>query len=138
MPPSDGANFSRREDRSRKKKNSRAPTSAKGALVFEVNDLIAKYQSELISKEEHDQRYYKTHGPYVLDNRFSKGGGDVYYDAACVRGLGSIANDPRGTGFKANARLVVGKNGASLRALRSIFDGEEILASYGKGYWKGR
>ena len=54
---------------------------------------------------------------------------------------GRWVNDPKGTGLRANATLVPwnGPNGearACVRTTRRIAAGEEILASYGSGYWK--
>lgn len=51
---------------------------------------------------------------------------------------GRWANDPRGSGRRANARFAADhvRGRASLRATKAIRKGEEVLVSYGKQYWK--
>lgn len=100
--------------------------------VFKKNDVIAEYAGELISREELARRYNNVTAPYTLASA-QKG---KYIDAACKRGLGSLANDPRGTGLQANARLSVGRNGGNLKATKNIYHGQEILTSYGRDYWR--
>ena len=68
-------------------------------------------------------------------------GKDRMIDATFHRGWGAMANDARRSVFKNNARLVVsrrpgGKFVCTLKAFSTILNGEEILASYGPGYWK--
>ena len=99
--------------------------------VFRTGNLIAQYDAEIISESILKMRYGNKTAPYGLKGY----GRDKFLDAACHRGVGSLANDPRGSGQRANARLVVGKNGASLRATKALYSGDEILVSYGKEYW---
>ena len=100
--------------------------------VFRKGNLITTYDAERITLSELKARYGNQTAPYAL-----AGHGNGVHDAACHRGMGSLANDPRGTGRRSNARLVVGRNGGSLRATRSVFSGDEILVSYGREYWRG-
>jgi len=56
-------------------------------------------------------------------------------------GYGRWANDPRGSGRRANAKLSVSTTGdgvrcGCLRTIRPIKKGDEIYVSYGRSYWR--
>ena len=63
---------------------------------------------------------------------------DIIIDAACLRGLGSYANGAR-NGLRSNARFCVHPQSKSARlvATRRIRSGDEVIAAYGPGYWRG-
>ena len=54
-----------------------------------------------------------------------------------TRDMGRWANDPRGSGRRANARFSYNaRTGvARLRAMRKLHKGEEVLVNYGREYW---
>ena len=68
--------------------------------------------------------------------------GQAAVDAARTNcGEGRWVNDPRGTRQRANSKFVLhtprgGPRRACVRTLRPIEKGEEILVSYGNGYWR--
>jgi len=73
---------------------------------------------------------------YVMAMHFN-----VHVDARAHLGyLGRFANDARGTGAEPNATFVkdVPSRSARLKTLRTVERGEELLVSYGDGYWRAR
>jgi hypothetical protein len=112
---------------------------AKGAQPFKKGERIAAYSGdwmELLPGAASDQQG----GEYCLQVKKS-----LAIDAARTNtALGRWANaphgakDPSGRRLRANAQLVadpVRKQG-SVRAMRNIQPGEEILVSYGATYWR--
>jgi hypothetical protein len=109
-------------------------------LVFKNKDIIGKYEGEILTKKELDKRYdYKikkgkkfekveTTAPYTIERDDGK-----FIDGACKRNFIAYANDPHGTKLKTNAKLL----NDTLVATRNIWQGDEILWSYGKSYWSG-
>jgi transposase InsO family protein len=73
-------------------------------------------------------------GAYYLELRSPPG---TAVDAARTNaGDGRWVNDPKGTGKRANCKFV-GQNGSAVvETTRRIAAGEELLASYGGGYWR--
>jgi len=88
---------------------------------------IIKYIGDIVDKKEIDRRYGKgerTTAPYAFKLKKK----DSFADAACRRGTGSFANTRPG---HQNARFV--KSGA-LYPTKTIRNGDEIFASYGRAY----
>lgn len=106
---------------------------AKGSKPIRRNERIALYSGDWVELLPDDD---STGGPYFLQLTRRLG-----IDAARTNtALGRWANDPRGNaaGLRANARLVIdtrNRQGA-LKASRTIYPGQEIFCSYGRGYWK--
>jgi hypothetical protein len=101
-------------------------------LVFKQNDYICDYGGEKITKRELDARYGNYTAPYALFVRQRKGKGGHYVNAACMRGVGAMANHANAA--RANARLApMGASGA-LKATKPIYEGDEILVDYGSEY----
>jgi len=124
-----------------------APAGATAAVrnrqapLFRKGDLIVPYAPvEELTSGELDERYdyggWQVTAPYAVPLPSSA---DVVFDAACVRNVGSLANDPRGRrGLRANAELSEQEGGVLwLRATRPIRDRDEILLNYGPDYWAG-
>lgn len=139
----------------------------KGSVVFRENRLIVPYMGESLSKRDLDARYGNGLATYayalpkegivyvVNDDCLGKAEGlstcatypykrsEPYaVDAGCVRGVGSLANSPYLTGKRANAEFaMIEEEGKIPRpwlvSIADIKDGEEILVSYGPGYFKG-
>jgi len=110
-------------------------------VVFEKDDLIVSYIGEVLNQNELDNRYVGADetAPYTEDVD-----DDVYVDAACMRGVASLANDARpgstcvGDTCKTNAKFVSeGGNYPFLKAIRRIRNGHEIFVEYGDFYWGG-
>ena len=81
--------------------------------------------------EQQKQQYYGPDrtGPYVLGSTE-----DNQIDGACFRWAGSMCN---GSSRRrdSNVEYTAGDHGVHwLRALRPIYDGEELIAYYGGGY----
>lgn len=124
-------------------------------VLFKKGDLICWYISEQMERGLIHERY-----PGDMTAPYGFGATkDLAYDAACVRGMGAIANnahrryDRRGKKLANNAKIRVQNkqagitrdiNNGELRvganpfpvivATRDIRDGEEILADYGDEY----
>jgi hypothetical protein len=115
------------------------PDAQRGAIVFQEGDKFGRYNKEQISAAELERRYPgDVTSPYAWQKNQSEA-----IDAACVREVGSLANDARGSRFRNNARIwyrmrQVGgrrKKEICLQATRPIKQGEEIFVSYGPEYW---
>ena len=113
------------------------PNAGKGLFAlrdFAKDEWICDYGGELMSMAALHARYpgdaVAPYGEQISTNRGT--------DAACVRGLGSMAN---GVARKrdANAKTQTRVPGRTpwLRALRRIRAGEEILNHYGPEYFAG-
>ena len=106
-------------------------------IVFHKGDKIAAYGGEILNKAELDRRYPgDTMAQYVLQVNKNK-----YIDARNTKaGVARYANDPRGSGKTANAKLKAAPaaDKGKLEASRNIHENEEILTSYGPEYWGGR
>jgi len=126
------------------------PTDAAGKVIFEKGDPIAGYQPcETLTRNElyarHAYRCADT-GEVQFTTPYAMSTDDpaLFYDATCVRSLGSMVNDARGRLHPTTGKRM--RNNAALRswgsdgapfvvATRRIRDGDEILCSYGRGYW---
>ena len=113
------------------------PKAPAGAIVFKKGATICPYFGEVLSKKQLDDRFQpgkKNTSPYALEiskNRF--------VDSACFQSIGSKANSAKGSGgaFKNNAKFSNSSQypfSSTLKAVRNIRNGEEILVSYGAGY----
>lgn len=92
-------------------------------IVFRKGDVIIGYHGERINKATLDHRYGQYTAPYGLQRQR-----DQFEDAACKRGVGSLANHKQGS--QANARYSVGRDGMNLVAIKNIRNGQEIFCSY--------
>lgn len=129
-------------------------TKKKGEVVFKKNDLIAQYNGDALNNAELNSRYGSggQTATYTWYNDKLK----VNLDSACKRYLGAFANDPKGTGKRANTTLKHKKVNqrdrdhinhlrykdlpsrvSGLVALRDIKNGEEVLVNYGADWWDG-
>jgi uncharacterized protein len=121
-------------------KKSQIPSAGKGLWAeknFKRNEVIVKYEGEVISWKECERR-----------NQAQDGFGDYYLYISknkCIDAQyttwapGRYANDASGlrriVGLRNNARYEIIKGEAVIKASRNIKSGEEIFVSYGRGYW---
>jgi len=114
------------------------PTRPAGAVVFNVGDVICKYQGEILTDQEIDQRYNyngeEYTAPYALEEKRNKN-----IDCSCKRGIGSLCNH---SSTHDNAEFRKGYTGRgvnrrdyiNVRAKRIIYNRQEILVNYGNEY----
>lgn len=139
---------------------------------FSPRSLVCPYMAERVSRAELDRRYGE--GDVTAPYGVRAGSSTTFYDAACRRGIGALANDAHGrAGLRNNAMLKASNAELRRRWLTSlerrkvltdeqlafvrrdmrrryqtgvwvqttgarIAPGNEILVSYGAGYWTGR
>eukprot|EP01031_Cornospumella_fuschlensis_P040212 gene40212-48998_t len=96
-------------------------------VVFRAGNTICTYNGQLINAEELADRYGDHNAPYAI--RLSK---REAIDAACKRGVGALGNTNRGMN---NATLSISTQNktASVKATKTIRNGNEIFISYGRG-----
>jgi hypothetical protein len=101
-------------------------------VVFEKDARIIRYEGEVVTDQELRRRYGDKTAPYAAGER------GLYIDGACQRSAGSMANGSN-KNHKHNAvyAVALGPRTIFLRANKNIRHGEEILCSYGQGYWSG-
>jgi ribonuclease HI/exonuclease III len=102
---------------------------------FAPGSHLTSYLGEILSKEQLEARYGDDSftAPYAVSVSTN-----IFIDAACFRGIGAYANGAR-NGLRSNARFCVhpASRSARLVATRRIRSGDEIIAAYGPGYWRG-
>ena len=101
-----------------------------GDIVFRRGQKIADFDGDMITTATTARRYGPNTGPYAVGSTRER-----REDAACRRGVGSMANTARGTGRRNNARLSRRTDGThTLKATRIIRNREEILIPYSGSY----
>lgn len=113
-----------------------------GDVVFEKGDYICPYLGEFVSKNELQRRYCESSTrPEVttITTPYAFNTGKYDIDGALYRGPAVYANDAKGSGYRNNSSLEFDEDSKKLKlyATRKIRNGEEILTSYGSGYWRG-
>jgi len=106
--------------------------------VFRAGDFIVPYGGHELKQSTLDRLYDYTEGgrrvenagPYAIESERK----NHVMDGMCYRHAGAFANDVRGTRFRPNAEIWPD----GLRALRSIYKGDEIYVNYGADYWAGQ
>jgi hypothetical protein len=104
-------------------------------LVFHTGDEIIIYDGRVVNSRRIHDTYREYTAPYAVRIY----GSQNMKDAACLRGIGSIANTHRNPDLR-NARLVTKVTPRTLRrsvvleATRDIYHGEEIINDYGHEY----
>lgn len=98
-------------------------------IVFNKNDVICPYSSELINLIELNKRYGEYTAPYAVE--LSK---EVYRDGAIERGIGSFIN--HAPQRKVNSRFSVNQRNKTVNivATKRIRNNEEIYLNYGRQY----
>jgi hypothetical protein len=115
------------------------PGAEEGEKVFRKGDRVAIYFGERKSREQLSRDFGIDHtAPYALAVS------DGVIDAACVRSVGALVNthrrggdvSPQGGGT--NCRYAVqqrpGVGHVNMVATRNIYQGQELLAPYGRDY----
>lgn len=101
------------------------------AVIFARGAPIVAYGGETLTQHELNARYGKNDtAPYAyqLDGTRNV----AYENAACQRGVASLAN--HASGSRANAELHTRGRKAFIRAKKNIMNGDEILLDYGDQY----
>jgi hypothetical protein len=103
---------------------------------FDRGDYITQYGGIQTNQAQLDgiYDYIGTDGVLIEPTAPYAISGNEIVDAACMRAAGSFANDPEGSGHRANARML--HNTTFLQATTTIRPGEEIFMSYGNLYWR--
>lgn len=121
-------------------KESQIPSSGMGLWAkkdFKRGDIIVKYDGDKITWKECERRNEKQEGfggyyLYINERKCI----DAQYT---LWAMGRYANDATGMirikGLRNNSRYEIRKGEAFIIASRNIKAGEEILVSYGRGYW---
>eukprot|EP01031_Cornospumella_fuschlensis_P027632 gene27632-33370_t len=97
-------------------------------VVFRDGDRIAKYNGQLINAQELEERYGGYTAPYGV-----KVNAREAIDCACKRGVGALGNT-RPTANNATLSVNTRDKTASVKASRTIRNGQEIFISYGRAY----
>ena len=104
------------------------------AILFRRNETIIRYTGQHINETELNRRYGDDTAPYTVE--YKKG---HFIDAACKRGIGSLANHRPSR--LANAKFVLTRSrqtnridGVKLVATKSIRNDTEIFVNYGREY----
>lgn len=100
--------------------------------IFKKGDTIIKYGGEPVTAQQLQARYGNFTAPYGLS--VTK---NVFENGACVRGVGTLAN--HAVKSLANAKYSYATINrrpayAVIKALKNIYDGDEILVHYGAEY----
>ena len=118
-------------------KTSSVPGAGKGLWAatrdFRIGEVIAQYTGDLVPTAEGGQADGFRGSHYVLELSEA-----VSIDAARTNTAdGRMVNDARGSGQRPNCRFSVDQRTkrATLRAVRRITKGTEILVSYGRSFW---
>lgn len=106
--------------------------------IFRQGDFIVPYGGHELKQSTLDRLYdyveggrrVENAGPYAIGSERK----NYVIDAMCYRQAGAFVNDVRGTRHQPNAELY--EDG--LRAIRSIYKGDEIYVDYGADYWEGQ
>lgn len=100
-------------------------------IVFRNGDKICSYNGEVLTLDEHLERYQRESAPYTAQlNR--QNNIQMYEDASLQRGIGSLINH---SVRKSNCRMSIGRgNTNSFVATKNIKNNQEIFVNYGKAY----
>ena len=99
-------------------------------IIFRIGDKIVVYNGEVVTHAELNRRYGdRFTAPYAVSE------GRAVVDAACTRGVGSIANYATG-GKRNNAQFSYNRRTKlfTLVATKNIRNGAEIFVTYGRAY----
>lgn len=98
------------------------------ASVFRKGDFIVDYDGQRVTAATVERRYGEWTAPYTVQNANLE---DGYEDAACRRGVGSIANQSK---TRPNAEFVSFGSRVALFALKAIRNHTEVLVDYNGEY----
>ena len=102
-----------------------------------AKEKICSYEGPQVSQERVDEGYGKTND-YLAEVVTDRSTGEmIIIDGEGMSHFGRFANDPLDD-LAVNAKIVWVGNKAVLVATTDIVAGDEILISYGTGYWKER
>lgn len=117
--------------------DSQIPNAGKGlftAIPILKNEIISRFEGEIISNKEALRRAKKGQAQYFIDMR----DGNIL-DSMNVECFAKYANDAKGyvkSNFKLNSLITFDDDdNICLIAKRDIETGEEVFCGYGKVYW---
>lgn len=97
-----------------------------GTLMFKKGQMVVEYDGQVIDQKELVQRYGDFTAPYGIQATAV-----LYEDGACRRGVGTMVNHSK----RANVKFYRGaQNRIKLRAMKHIYNGQELLVNYGREY----
>ena len=100
-------------------------------IVFRKDDQICPYNGQILTLNQHLNRYAKESAPYSVELH-RKHGIQMYEDASLQRGIGSLINHSR---LNDNCRMSIRRdNTIVLVATKNIKNHSEILVNYGRRY----
>lgn len=103
-----------------------------GGIVFRRGDVVCEYGGDPVSMATLDARYPDdATAPYGVEQDAAA---DRYENAACRRGVGSLANHAPGAASNARYWRSPADGRVHLRATRAIRNGDEVLCDYGSAY----
>lgn len=116
-------------------KTSTLPNAGNGLFAlkeFQKYDIITEYIGDKITNTNADEIYGVELNDLIpygvsLNSRY-------IIDSACVRGIGSLANDSRSSKIN-NASLIIEKGHVFLQATKKILIGQEVFVNYGNEYF---
>eukprot|EP01031_Cornospumella_fuschlensis_P025540 gene25540-30837_t len=97
-------------------------------VVFRDGDRIARYNGQLINAQQLQDRYGGYTAPYGVQVNTRQ-----VIDCACKRGVGSLGNT-RPAANNATLSVNTRDKTASVKATRTIRNGQEVFISYGCAY----
>jgi len=111
------------------------PNLPAGAVVFKKGDVICRYEGEILTDQQIDQRYGDEYtAPYALEEKKNRN-----IDCSCKRGIGSLCNHSTtqdNVEFRRGytGRGVQRRNYINVKAKRIIYNRQELLVNYGNEY----
>lgn len=105
-------------------------TRGKTETIFKKDQVICNYNGQFITEKIANARYGQDTAPYAV--RDENYGNQYYDDAACYRGIGSLANQSIDN---YNAEIELGNNFSwCLKAVKDIPNNTQIFLNYGEEY----
>lgn len=107
----------------------RSKRHGENEIVYRKDDIITRYNGEIISEEEVARRYGVLTAPYAVELR----NGNVE-DASLFRGLGSLINHKPARETNCILYQGRGRNYIVIKAKKNIRNNTELFLSYGREY----
>ena len=107
------------------------PTKEPNAVIFRTGQTIVKYEGEVLTTDEVEQRYGQYTAPYA-----AKVNNNNIIDSSCLRGVGSLIN--HAPQARKNCRFSFTRDGGlQIKATKDIRNGRELFINYNEGNLPG-